>query len=98
MTNAYWILILVLAIAAFGIRFSGLIAGHAIQNSRLAPILDDLPGLIVIALVAASLTGQPAVSWIAGVVALGAAWVTNNVIATMVVGVSVYAGMTLSGF
>lgn len=97
MTSSYWIFIGVLAIAAFSIRITGLIAGNAIRKSRLAPLLDDLPGLIVVSLVAASMADQPAMTWIAATVALGIAWITNNVIVTMIVGVVAFAGLSLIG-
>lgn len=97
MTESHWSLIALLAAAAFAIRLTGLIAGNAIRTSRLAPLLDDLPGLIVVSLVAASLAGQPAVTWLAGAAALGIAWKTNNVVATMLIGVAVFAGLSVTG-
>lgn len=98
MTDSHWGLIGILAVAAFAIRLTGLIAGNAIRRSRLAPLLDDLPGLIVVSLVAASLAGQPVTTCIAGAAALGTAWRTNNVVATMLVGVAAFAGLSLMGF
>lgn len=93
MTGPYWTLLLILAVAAFGIRVTGLIAGTKIRASRHAWILDDLPGLIVVSLVAASLAGQPVQMWVAASIALAAAVVTNHVIATMCIGVAAYAGL-----
>lgn len=95
MTSSYWIFIGVLAIAAFSIRFTGLMAGNAIRKSRMAPLLDDLPGLIIVSLVAASIADQPVMTWIAAAIALGIAWMTNNVIITMIVGVVAFAGLSL---
>jgi hypothetical protein len=60
-------------------------------------VLDDLPGLIVVSLVAASLAGQPLQTWVAAGAALGAAVLTNHVIATMVVGVVAFAGLAAFG-
>lgn len=97
MTSSHWILIGILAVAAFAIRLTGLIAGNAIRKSRMAPLLEDLPGLIVVSLVAASLAGQPLVTWIAAAAALGTAWRTNHVVATMLVGVAAFAGLSLMG-
>ena len=94
MTSTFWMLIIMLAVAAFAIRVAGLLAGDRIKSSRNAWILDDLPGLIVVSLVAASLSGQPVQMWIAAAIALGVAMVTNHVIATMCLGVMAYAGMT----
>lgn len=97
MTGAHWAVIGVLAIAAFSIRVVGLIAGGRIRASRHAWVLDELPGLIVVSLVAASLAGQPVQAWIAAGAALGAAVLTNHVIATMIVGVLLYAGLAMIG-
>jgi uncharacterized membrane protein len=97
MSGAHWAVIGLLAFAAFSIRVAGLIAGGRIRASRQAWVLDELPGLIVISLVASSLTGQPLITWIAAGVALGMATVTNHVIATMAVGVLAYAGLVWLG-
>lgn len=97
MTGAHWVVIGILALAAFSIRVVGLIAGGRVRASRHAWVLDELPGLIVICLVAASLAGQPLQTWIAAAVAFAAAALTNHVIATMLVGVMAYAGFTLIG-
>ncbi len=97
MTSSHWILIGILAVAAFAIRLTGWIAGNAIRKSRMAPLLEDLPGLIVVSLVAASLAGQSILTWLAAAVALGTAWKTNSVVATMLVGVAAFAGLSLMG-
>ena len=97
MSESHWGLIALLAAAAFAVRLTGLIAGNAIRTSRLAPMLDDLPGLIVVSLVAASLAGQPPATWLAGAAALGVAWKTGNMVATMLIGVAIFAGLSLAG-
>lgn len=97
MTFPFWMLIGVLAIAAFSIRVLGLVAGDAIRSSRLSWVLDDLPGLIVVSLVAASLAGQSVGTWIAAAVALAVSYVTNHVILTMCVGVAAYGGLLWLG-
>lgn len=89
--------ILMLALAAFGIRFLGLLAGDRIRLSRHAWMLQDLPGLIVISLVAASLAGQSTTTWAAAVVALLVAWFSNHVIVTMGVGVIIFALLNAAG-
>lgn len=91
MTFAFWMLIAVLAVAAFSIRVLGLVAGDAIKSSRYSWVLDDLPGLIVVSLVASSLAGQPIGTWLAACAALFVAYKTNHVIWTMCVGVAAYA-------
>lgn len=91
MTFPFWMLIAVLAAAALSIRVLGLVAGDAIKVSRYSWILDDLPGLIVVSLVASSLAGQPMGMWVAAAVALFIASITNHVIWTMCVGVAAYA-------
>ena len=95
MTSAHWLLILILAMATFSIRIAGLFAGDRIRASRHAWALDDLPGLIVVSLVAASLAGQPVQTWGAALVALGVAIATNRVIATMCIGVIAFAALNL---
>ncbi len=97
MTGSQWVFILALAGAAFGIRLLGLLAGGRMQRSRFAPLLDELPGLIVVSLVASALAGQPLVAWVAAFVAVLAALVSNNVIVTMIVGVIAFAGLTAGG-
>ena len=94
MTGDHWSLIAILAVAAFSIRVLGLVAGDRIAASRYAWVLDQLPGLIIVSLVASSLAGQPTPTWIAAIVALCTAVLTNHVIATMVVGVAAFAGLT----
>ncbi|MEH6525923.1 MAG: AzlD domain-containing protein [Sneathiella sp.] len=97
MTFPFWMLILVLAIAAFSIRVLGLFAGDAIKSSRFSWMLDDMPGLIVVSLVASSLADQSIGTWIAAAAALAVAYVTNHVIWTMCVGVAAYGGLVWAG-
>ena len=75
----------------------GLFAGDAIKSSRFAWMLDDLPGLIVVSLVASSLAGQSIGTWIAAAAALAVAYVTNHVILTMCIGVATYGGLVWLG-
>ncbi|MDG1677844.1 MAG: AzlD domain-containing protein [Tateyamaria sp.] len=98
MPNEYWILILTLSIASFIIRFLGLLAGDRIRSSQFSWILDELPGLIIVSLVAASLMGQPAETWCAASIALLAAMLTNHVIVTMGIGVIAFASFSLFSF
>lgn len=97
MTFPFWILIVVLAVAAFSIRVLGLFAGDAIKSSRHSWVLDDLPGLIVVSLVASSLAGQSVGTWIAAGIALFIAYMTNHVILTMCIGVAAYRGLIWFG-
>ena len=98
MTSAHWTLIIVPCFAAFSIRIVGLLAGDRIRLSRHSWILDDLPGLIIVSLVAASLCGEPFHTWLAALIALFVAVLTNHVIATMGIGVIVYASLSLFVF
>lgn len=97
MTFSFWMLIAVLAAAAFSVRVLGLIAGDAIRSSRHSWMLDDLPGLIVASLVASSLAGQSIGTWLAAAAALFVAYVTNHVIWTMCIGVAAYAVLVWAG-
>ncbi len=93
MSGTYWAVIVLLDVAAYWIRVAGLFAGGRIRASRHASMLDELPGLIVVSLVASSLAGQSLPTWIAAGLALSAAIMTNHVIATMAVGVAAFAGL-----
>lgn len=97
MTFPFWMLIVALAAAAFSIRVLGLYAGDAIKSSRFAWVLDDLAGLIIVALVASSLAGQSVGTWIAAAFALAIAYTSNHVILTMCVGVTAYGGLLWLG-
>ncbi|MCA0851453.1 AzlD domain-containing protein [Salipiger thiooxidans] len=97
MSGAHWAVIALLALVSFLIRLAGLIAGERIRGSRQAWMLDELPGLIIISLVASSLIGQTLPTWISAGVALGIAVITNNVIATMAVGILAFASLAWLG-
>ena len=97
MSGAHWAVVGLLALGTFAIRVVGLIAGERIRASRQAWVLEELPGLIVVSLVASSLAGQPLPDWIAAGLALGIAIVTNNLIATMTGGILAYAGLVWLG-
>ena len=97
MTYPFWALLAALAIFAFSIRVLGLVAGDAVRSSRFAWILDELPGLIVISLVASSLVGQSTETWLAAGAALLIAFLTNHVIWTMCGGVAAYAFLVWIG-
>lgn len=98
MSFPFWMLITALAVAAFSIRVLGLFAGGAIRSSRFSWVLDDLPGLIILSLVASSLAGQSTGTWLAATAALAVAYVTNHVILTMCIGVAAYGGLMWAGF
>lgn len=80
-----------LAIATIAIRALGLITGNFILNSRHAWVLRDLPGVLIVSLVASSLANMPLEGWIAAVLALAVAMLSNHVITTMLCGVLAYA-------
>ena len=97
MNLSFWMLIVALAAAAFSVRVLGLFAGGAIRSSRFSWVLDDLPGLIVVSLVASSLAGQSVGTWLAATAALGVAYISNHVILTMCIGVAAYGGLVWVG-
>ena len=98
MTSAHWTLIIVLCFASFSIRICGLQADDRIRLSKHSWIHDDLPGLIIVNLVAASLSGEPLQTWLAALAALLVAVLTNHVVVTMGIGVLVFAFLSLFGF
>ena len=59
MSDDHWSVIGILAVAAFSICVLGLVTGRRILASRYAWPLDELPGPIVVSLVASSLAGKP---------------------------------------
>ncbi|MFC0269454.1 AzlD domain-containing protein [Kushneria aurantia] len=97
MSASHFGLIALLSLLAFSVRLAGLFAGRAIGESRLAFLLDELPGLIIVALVAASMATEPGIYWIAGGIALLTAWKTRNIIATMGAGMTAHAAITFMG-
>lgn len=98
MTFSYWMLIVVLSVATVSTRVLGLFAGDAIKSSKFSWVLDDLPGLIIVSLVASSLAGQPVGTWVAAGFALAVAYATNHIILTMCIGVAAYGVLIWFGF
>ncbi|MBL4767183.1 MAG: AzlD domain-containing protein [Rhodobacteraceae bacterium] len=99
MTPNQWMLILFLGLAAYGIRLFGLLGGQAIRNNaRLRPVLEDLPGCLVVGLIAASLANQPVTTWIAAAIAVLVAIWSNNVVVTMMIGFMAILGLRYLGF
>lgn len=80
-----------LAVATYAIRVLGLVTGNMIQRSRFAWVLDELPGLLIVALVASSLSSITQVGWLAAAITLMIAIYTNNVVLTMIGGVITFA-------
>ncbi|WP_373083964.1 AzlD domain-containing protein [Sneathiella sp.] len=98
MTMDHWLLIAGLAVGAYGLRLAGLIGGQAIlRHERLATLLDDLPGCLIVALVATSLADASATLWIAAAFALVVAILSNNVVVTMALGFAAVFGMQYFG-
>ncbi|QUS56364.1 AzlD domain-containing protein [Pseudovibrio brasiliensis] len=95
MTSSHWLIIFTLAVAALSIRVIGLFAGSKVRASKHTWVLEELPGLIVVSLIATSLSGQSAQMWMAAAVALGVAITTNHVIATMCLGVVAFGSLSL---
>ncbi len=98
MTFDHWLLIGVLALGTYSLRLAGLIGGQAIlRNAKLKVLLDDLPGCLIVALVATSLADAAPLTWIAAAFALGIAIVTNNVVITMALGFAAMFAMRYFG-
>ncbi|WP_421779874.1 AzlD domain-containing protein [Kiloniella litopenaei] len=87
MTDAQWLLIGTLAFGAYSIRFLGLVSGQLISEHKyLNKFLADLPGCLIVALIAASLAGENSITWIAAAITLAIALITNHVVMTMAFG------------
>ncbi|MEL6298288.1 MAG: AzlD domain-containing protein [Pseudomonadota bacterium] len=84
-----WIVILYLAAATFAIRLTGVYVGQSLpQQGRIARALNALPGCLIAALVAQSLsTGGPA-EWTAATVAAATAIATRSLPLTMAAGIA----------
>ena len=94
MTPDQWLLVGTLAAGTFALRLCGYLVGDAIADRpRLRRVLDDLPGCLVVALVASSLATQGWTAWAAAGVALAVAIWTNAVLATMGAGLAVFVGL-----
>lgn len=93
MSIEHWILILALAAAALSIRVLGLLAGDRIRASHHAWMLEELPGLIIVSLVASSLAAQDWAAWGAAAIALAVAWISNHVILTMCTGMAAFVAL-----
>lgn len=85
------LLIVGLAVATYAIRALGLVTGNFFQQSRFAWVLQELPGILIVALVASSLATMSPTGWIAAAVALGIAIYSNHVVLTMIGGVAAFA-------
>ena len=98
MSPDHWLLILCLAVGAYGLHLAGLIGGQAIiRNARLKTLLDDLPGCLIVALVAASLANSDLTVWLAALFALAVAILSNNVVITMALGFAAMFGLQYFG-
>ena len=95
MTSAHLYLIGFLAIATITVRVSGLVAGQRIRRSKHSWVLRELPGLILVSLVAVSLANESVAGWISAVAALAATYFTNNVVMAMLLGVLAFNGVRL---
>lgn len=87
MSLDHWLLILLLALGTYSLRLIGLFGGQRmIRNERFRTLLADLPGCLIVALVAASLGNADPITWIAAAIALIVAILTRNVVITMALG------------
>lgn len=92
MSSSQWSLILLLAGCAYGLRFVGLLAGDWIdRRQKLKKLLDDLPGCLVVALVAASLAQGELAAWVTAPIALAVAIWRANVVLVMVVSMAFFS-------
>lgn len=96
MTIDKWSLILLLALCAYGLRFTGLLIGDWLdERPKLKVILEDLPGCLVVALVAASLSQADPAAWIAAPAALAIAIWRANVVLVMIISTLIFALMKM---
>ena len=87
MNDTQWVFIIFLAFGAYAIRFMGLIGGQLVsENAGLNKLLSNLPGCLIVALIAASLAEADLLIWAAAAIAFVVALISNNVVATMGLG------------
>ncbi|MCG8494400.1 MAG: AzlD domain-containing protein [Sneathiellales bacterium] len=87
MTSAEWLLIILLAASTFSVRVIGLFAGQKItEYPHLKKALDALPGCLLVALIATSLSAASSFIWFASAIAVIVAILSNHVILTMILG------------
>jgi uncharacterized membrane protein len=87
MTSGQWLLILVLAVGAYAVRLSGLISGQTLSRSpKLRAVLSDIPGCLLVALIASTLFTSASPEWIAAGVAIIVAILSNTILTTMIAG------------
>ncbi len=83
-----WLVIFWLAAITFAIRLSGVLVGQWLpQHGFWARALNALPGCLILSLVAVLVFSAGPQEWLAALIALGAALLTRNLPATMVVGI-----------
>ena len=82
-------LILGLAVATFTVRFGGLLLGEKLpQTGPIARGLKALPGCMIVALVAVSLTSGGQNEWLAALAAGATALASRSLPLTMLVGIA----------
>ncbi|MEM6275768.1 MAG: AzlD domain-containing protein [Pseudomonadota bacterium] len=95
MTEAHWLLIAVLAMSTLALRLVGYLFGTAMMRNALAVrALDAFPGCLMVALIAAALARGTTADWLAATVALAAAFLTRNIILTMLLGMTAFVAAT----
>lgn len=83
-----YLLITILAIATFSMRYFGVLLGQYIPDTGAwARALNALPGCLIVSLVAVMVMSGGPTEWLGAVVALGVAITTRNLPLTMLIGV-----------
>lgn len=91
-----WPIIIVLALATFTIRLSGILLGQRLPDSGpWARALNALPGCLIISLVSALVLSGGINEFIAGALAVVVALVTRSLPLTMAVGILAIYGLRL---
>ncbi|MEO0676913.1 MAG: AzlD domain-containing protein [Pseudomonadota bacterium] len=94
MTADHWLLIVTLSASTIGLRVLGYLAGSAMMESPFwRRILDIFPGCLVVALIAAALAESSTSHLLAAVASLIAAVLTNNILATMALGMLTFVAI-----
>ena len=84
-----WLVITVVAGLTLLIRVGGVLMGQRLpRHGPWARGLHALPGCLIVALVCVLLSGGSSDEWLAGVIAAAAAFISRNLLITMLIGVA----------
>ncbi len=92
--NEVWVAVLAMAAATYATRFGGLLLGRLAPSTPLLEAwLSQVPGAMFVALIVTSLVQGGTAAWVGAAAALVAARLSGGVVAAVIAGVAVTAGL-----